>query len=408
MEEVKIIGVGLTPFGKYLDKSLKDLAGEACQNAFEDAGISAMDIQAAFSANSMAGLITGQECIRGQVMLRPLGIGDIPIINVENACASSSSALYLAWMAVGAGQFDAVLVLGVEKLYHQDRQKSYQAISSSMDVERIQDWLIIREEEKKMASLRPGQERTRDRSIFMDFYAISARNHMARYGTTPEQLAEIAVKNHYHGSLNPYARYHQIYTVEEVLHSPLVAHPLTRLMCSPIGDGGGAVIVCSADYAKARARDDAITLAAVSLGSSVERQTDEPDIIERVGNRAYETAGLGPEDIDVAELHDATAFGELIATEQLGFCAEGEGGAFAVEGNSKIDGKLPINTSGGLESRGHPVAATGVAQVAELVRQLQGQAGLRQVENAKVGLSQNGGGAIGLESATMTVTILKK
>ena len=408
MQEVKIIGVGLTPFGKYLDKGLKDLAGEACQNAFVDAGISAMDIQAAFSANSMAGLITGQECIRGQVMLRPLGIGDIPIINVENSCASSSTALYLAWMAVGAGQFDVVLVLGVEKLFHQDRKKCYQAISSSMDVERIQDWLVIKEEEKKMSSLRPGQERTRDRSIFMDFYAISARHHMAKYGTTQEQLAEIAVKNHYHGSLNPYARYHQIYTAEEVLHSPLVSYPLTRLMCSPIGDGGGAVIVCSADYAKARGQDDAITLAAISLGSGVDRQTDEPDIIERVGNRAYEMAGIGPEDIDVAELHDATSFGELIATEQLGFCGEGEGGDFAVQGHSKIDGKLPVNTSGGLESRGHPVAATGVAQVAELVRQLQGQAGLRQVENAKVGLSQNGGGAIGLESATMTVTILKK
>jgi len=408
MREVKIIGVGLTPFGKFPERSLKDLAAEACHNCFQDAGIAPMDVQAAFVANAMAGLITGQECIRGQVMLRPLGIGDIPVINVENACASSSSALYLAWMAVGSGQFDAVLVLGVEKLYHPEREKSYQAIASSMDVERIQEWLIIKEEVEEMSSIRPGQERTAGRSVFMDFYAMGARMHMAKYGTTVEQLAATAVKNHYHGSLNPYARYHQVYTVDEVLNSPLVAYPLTRLMCSPVGDGAGATVVCSADYAKARASNDSVTIAAAALGSGVDRQPDEPDIVSRVAGRAYESAGIGPEDIDVAEVHDATAFGELMAVEELGFCERGEGGRFAEEGHSKLDGKIPINTSGGLESRGHPVAATGVAQVAELVRQLQGKAGLRQVENAKVGLAQSGGGAIGIEAAAMAVTILKR
>ncbi len=408
MREVKIMGVGLTPFGKFLDRSLKDLCSEACTNAFQDAGISPMDVQAAYVANSMAGLITGQECIRGQVMLRPMGIGDIPVINVENACASSSTALYLAWMAVSSGMQEAVLVLGAEKLYHQERARSFQAIASSMDVERIQEWLVIRGEEDKHQNVRPGQERSPDRSVFMDFYAIGARTHMAKYGTTLEQLAALSVKNHYHGSLNPYARYHQVYTVEEVLNSPLVAYPLTRLMCSPIGDGAGAAIVCSAEYAKARDKKDAVTLAAVALGSGVDRQLDEPDIVSRVGSRAYEIAGAGPEDIDVAELHDATAFGELQATEELGFCQRGEGGRFAEEGHSRLEGKLPVNTSGGLESRGHPVAATGVAQVAELVRQLQGKAGLRQVEDAKVGLAQNGGGAIGIEAAAMAVTIVTR
>lgn len=408
MQEVKIIGVGLTPFGKFLDRSLKDLAGEATQNAFNDAGIASMDVQAAFVANSMAGLITGQESIRGQVMLRPLGIGDIPIINVENACASSSTALYLAWLAVRAGQFDAVLVLGVEKLYHQDRLKSYQAIASSMDLERIKEWLQISEEEKELAGIRPGQERTSNRSIFMDFYAMGARMHMARYGSTVEQLAAISEKNHYHGSLNPYARYAKAYTIEEVLNSPLVAYPLTRLMCSPIGDGAGAAVICSPDFARARGRDDAVTLAAVSIGSGVDRQPGEPDIVSRVGGRAYETAGIGPQDIEVAELHDATAFGELMAAEELGFCERGEGGRFAEQGHTRLGGKIPVNTSGGLESRGHPLAATGVAQVAELVRQLQGKAGLRQVENARVGLAQNGGGAIGLEAAAMAVTIVTR
>ncbi len=406
MQEVKIIGVGLTPFGKFLDRSLKDLAREAVENALDDAGVSSMDVQAAFVANSMAGLITGQECIRGQVMLRPMGMGDIPVINVENACASSTTALYLAWMAVGSGQFDAVLVLGVEKLYHADRSRSYQAIASSMDLEQIQDWLVIKEQEQQMNGIRPGQKRTRDRSVFMDFYAMGARVHMAKYGTTVEQLAALSAKNHYHGSLNPYARYHKVYTMDEILNAPLVAYPLTRLMCSPIGDGAGAAIVCSADYARARGKTDAVSVRSICLASGVDRQVEEPDITSRVGGRAFELSGVGPEDVDVAELHDATAFGELSAAEELGFCPRGEGGRFAEEGHSRLGGKLPINTSGGLESRGHPLAATGVAQVAELVRQLQGKAGLRQVENAKVGLAQNGGGAIGLEAAVMAVTIL--
>lgn len=408
MEAVKIIGIGLTPFGKFLDRSLKDLAREACSNAFADAGIAAMDVQSAFVANAAAGLITGQECIRGQVMLRPLGIGDIPIINVENACASSSAALYLAGMAVGSGAADVVLVLGVEKLYHPDRNRSYQAIASGMDLEQIQDWLWLREDEKKFMTIKPGQAITPSRSVFMDFYAMGARMHMAKYGTTVEQLAALSVKNHFHGSLNPHARYRTVYTLEEVLASPLVNYPLTRLMCSPIGDGAAAAILCSADYARARGRSDAVTVAAVALGSGVDRQPDEPDIIARVGRRAYDQAGIGPADVQVAELHDATAYGELQAAEELGFCARGEGGRFALEGHSRLGGKFPVNTSGGLESRGHPVAATGVAQVAELVHQLQGKAGKRQVAGARVGLAQNGGGAIGLEAAAMTVTILTR
>jgi acetyl-CoA acetyltransferase len=408
MQEVKIIGVGLTPFGRFPGRSLKDLAREACQNVFFDSAISPMDLQAAFVANAMAGIITGQECIRGQVMLRPLGIGDIPVINVENACASSSSAMLLAWMAISSGQYDTVLVLGVEKLYHQDRARSYQAIAASMDLEQIESWLTVKQDDQTYTVVRPGQEHTKDRSVFMDFYAMAARMHMATYGTTVEQLAALACKNHFHGSLNPYARYRKAYTEEEILRSPLVSYPLTRLMCSPIGDGGAAAILCSADYARARGKKDAVTVAAVALGSGVDRQLDEPDIVARVGGRAFEIAGVGPEDIDVAELHDATAFGELMAAEELGFCPRGEGGPFAAAGHTRLGGKLPVNTSGGLESRGHPVAATGVAQVAELVHQLQNKAGLRQVQDAHVGLAQNGGGAIGVEAAAMAVTILTR
>jgi acetyl-CoA acetyltransferase len=408
MQEVKIIGVGLTPFGRFPERSLKDLAREACTNVFTDAGISPMDLQAAFVANAMAGIITGQECIRGQVMLRPIGIGDIPVFNIENACASSSSALYLAWMSIASGQADVVLVLGVEKLYHSERARSYQAIAASMDLEQIETWLYLKQDEKPPADVRPGQARTADRSVFMDFYAMGARMHMARYGTTVEQLAALSAKNHFHGSLNPHARYRRVYSIEEILNSPLVSYPLTRLMCSPIGDGGAAAVLCSADYARARGKSDAVTVAAVALGSGVDRQPGEPDIVGRVGSRAYEAAGVGPDDVAVAELHDATAFGELMAAEELGFCERGQGGLFAEQGHSRLGGKLPINTSGGLESKGHPVGATGVAQVAELVHQLQDKAGARQVKNAKVGLAQNGGGAIGIEAAAMAVTILTR
>ena len=328
MEEVKIIGVGLTPFGRFLDLSLKDLGREACQQAFQDAGIAAMDVQAAFMANAMAGLITGQECVRGQIILRAMGIGDIPVVNVENANASSSSALYLAWLAISAGHFDVILVLGSEKLCHPERARTYQAIAASMDLEQITEWLALKETDPKPVTARPGQELVRVRSVYMDFFAMAARRHMAKYGTTVEQLAAISVKNHYHGSLNPGARYREAYTIEQVLNAPLVAYPLTRPMCSPLSDGAAAMILCSADYARARGRTDAVTVKAVALGSGVDRQPDEPDIAARVGQRAYDLAGAGPEDVSVAELHDATAFTELQATEELGFCPRGEGGLF--------------------------------------------------------------------------------
>jgi len=410
MREVKIIGVGMTHFGKFLERSMKDLTREACLTAFAEAGIEPKQIQSAYVGNAMAGLVTGQECIRGQVVLRPLGIGGIPVINVENACASSSSALHLAWLAVASGMYDLVLALGVEKLYHQDKKKSFMAIASAMDMEIINQFLALQQtkkEEQPEAKTGPESGGGGGRSIFMDFYAIAARMHMQKYGSTQEQFAVISAKNHFHGSLNPHAQYRDVYTPEQVLASPLVSFPLTRLMCSPIGDGAAAAVLASPEMAQKLNARQPVIVAGSALGSGMDRTMNAPDIVARVGKTAYEMAGIGPEDVNVSEVHDATVYGEVQACEELGFCPPGEGAVFGAEGHTKLGGKLPVNTSGGLESKGHPVGATGVAQIAELVWQLQGRAGNRQVPGAKVGLAENGGGAIGIEAAAMSVHILK-
>ncbi len=409
MREVKVIGVGMTHFGKFLERSMKDLTREACTAAFAEAGVEPKQIQAAYVGNAMAGLVTGQECIRGQVVLRPLGIGGIPVFNVENACASSSAAFHLAWLGVASGAYDLALALGVEKLYHEDKKKSFMAIASAMDVEIIAQFLALQQTKKPEAVEGESKSKSESggRSIFMDFYAIGARMHMQRYGSTQEQFAAIAAKNHYHGSLNPHAQYRETYTAEQILASPLVSYPLTRLMCSPIGDGAAAAVLASPELAKRLGAKQPVTVAGSALGSGMDRPWNAPDIVARVGKLAYEMAGLGPEDVNVAEVHDATVYGEVQACEELGFCPAGEGASFGAAGHTKLGGKLPVNTSGGLESKGHPVGATGVAQIAEIVWQLQGRAGTRQVPGAKVGLTENGGGAIGIEAAAMSVHILK-
>jgi len=409
MQEVKIIGVGMTHFGKFLERSMKDLSREACATAFTEAGIEPQQLQAAYVGNAMAGLVTGQECIRGQVVLRPLGIGGIPVINVENACASSSTAFHLAWLAVASGAYDLALALGVEKLYHEDKKVSFTALAAAMDVEIIQQFLALQQPKKAEAGEGGGKPKSEGggRSIFMDFYAIGARMHMQRYGSTQEQFAAIAAKNHYHGSLNPHAQYRETYTPEQILASPLVSYPLTRLMCSPIGDGAAAAVLASPEMARKLGARQPVTVAGSALGSGRDRKMNEPDIVARVGKVAYEMAGIGPEDVKVAEVHDATVYGEVQASEELGLCPAGEGALFGAAGHTRLGGKLPINTSGGLESKGHPVGATGVAQITEIVWQLQGRAGNRQVAGATVGLTENGGGAIGVEAAAMSVHILK-
>ncbi|MBN1613986.1 MAG: thiolase family protein [Deltaproteobacteria bacterium] len=413
MRKVKIIGGAVTKFGRHLDRNMKSLVAEAVNGALASAGIDKGMLQGAWVGNAAQGLLNGQECIRGQVVLRAMGIGGIPVVNVENACAASATALNGAWAMVALGEMDVAVAIGMEKMYMEDKSKVIAAFTGGMDVEMLP---VIMENFKKQeeqvrkeleALGQAGKEKSGQRTVFMDVYAIGARRHMTKYGTTQRQLAAISSKNHFHSSMNPFAQYQNTFTIEEVIAAPEVAWPLTRPMCSPIGDGAAAVIVCSDEFAR-RTGAKGVEIAACLLGSGEDFPPGGKNpTLQKLSRRAYEKAGLGPEDISIAELHDATAFGELYVTEELGFCKEGEGGPFAEAGHSTLGGKLPVNVSGGLESQGHPVGATGVRQIVELYWHLTGQAGKRQVEGAKVGLAQNAGGTIGEGEAALSVTILK-
>ena len=242
----------------------------------------------------------------------------------------------------------------------------------------------------------------------MDAYAMMARWHMSKYGSTQRQMGAIASKNHFHASLNPNAQYQNLMTIEEVLADSPVTFPLTRAMCAPVGDGAAAAVVCSESFLKRFARNRGVKILASILGQGSDRNLDGEDIGERLSKAAYAMAGLGPEDVDFAELHDATAYGELHQSEVMGFCSPGEGGPLAESGATRLGGAKPINTSGGLEGRGHPIGASGLGQTHELILQLRGEAGGRQVDGARIGLAQNGGGSIGVEEAAMCIHILEK
>jgi len=412
MRKVKIIGGAVTKFGRHLDRNMKSLAAEAVTGALEDAGITKEQLQCAWVGNSVQGLFDGQESIRGQVVLSPLGIGGIPVINVENACASSATALNGAWAQVALGEMDVALVLGMEKMFMTDKSKSLALFIGGTDVGMIPE--IIKTFKKAQESLKEergtkgDKEKVKRRSGAMDFYAIGARAHMKKYGSTQRQLAVIASKNHYHSTMNPLAQYQKEFTVEEVLNDVEVAYPLTRAMCAPVGDGAAAAIICSEDFAKKVGTKHITEIGACVLASGETPQKDAKGTLTKLAEKAYEKAGLGPQDIDLAEVHDATAFGELYTTESLLFCPEGEGGSFAEAGHSTLGGKLPINVSGGLESQGHPIGATGIRQVVELFWHLTNRVGKRQVEGAKVGLAQNAGGILATgQPAALSVTILK-
>lgn len=402
MREVQVLGVGMTAFGKFLERGLKALGGEATCAALADAGVAADELQAAFVGNAMAGLITGQECIRGQVILRALGLGGLPVYNMENACASASTAFHTAWMAVAGGMYDVALALGVEKLYDEDKKKSFTALGSAVDVEAAAAFARELNRDRGADAAEGAGER---RSVFMDFYALEAREHMARYGTRREDYALVAVKNHGNGSLNPKAQFQRARTLEEVLAAPMIADPLTRLMCSPIGDGAAAAILVSADFARRHGGAKPVTVAASVLASGAPAARRAASVVTRAAERAYRMAGVGPEDLDVAEVHDASAPAEVFLYEELGFCKPGEGGRLVAAGVTALAGKLPVNTSGGLLAKGHPVGATGIAQVVEVVEQLRGSAGARQVSGAKVALTQNAGGVLEGEPAACAVHV---
>jgi len=334
--------------------------------------------------------------VRGQVALRETGLLGVPFFNVENACASASSAFHLAWMAVASGQCEVALAVGAEKLVHPDKARSLAALGAATDLERRADL---------EAFVYAGGADPGSGSLFMDIYALLARRYAERSGATERDFAAVAVKNHRHGALNPKAQYRDEVTVEEVLASRAISGPLRLLMCSPIGDGAAALVLCSAERAAAIGAD-AVRVRATAVASGSDE--DVPVAVERAAARAYAQAGIGPEDLDVLEVHDAAAPAELQIYEELGLCAPGEGPSLLASGATELGGRVPVNPSGGLLSKGHPVGATGCAQLVELTEQLRGRAGARQVEGARIALAENAGGFLAPDQAVAAVTILSR
>jgi acetyl-CoA acyltransferase len=402
-DNVVVAGVGMTRFGKYLERGVRSLAEEAVGDALKDAGLESKDVQTAYFANAVSGLITGQEMIRGQAALRNTGLLGIPIFNVENACASAASAFHLAWLAVASGQYDVALAVGAEKLFHEDKTRAFRAIGTAVDLESLQELKKKMAETQSKSAPAGDQKAGENRSFFMDIYASMTREYMKQSGATAEDFADVAVKNHDHGALNPRAQYRNRCTREEVLASREISPPLTLMMCSPIGDGAAAAILCSNKVASRLGVRKPIEVRASVLISGRDRKQDEPGAAERAAKRAYEVAGIGPEDVNVIEVHDAAAPAELMVYEDIGLCQRGEGPALLRTGKTKLGGRHVVNPSGGLLAKGHPIGATGIAQIVEICEQLRGTAGERQVTGARVGMTENGGGFLGRDAAAMSV-----
>ena len=412
MNDIYIVGVGMTPFGRLLDRSLYDLVEEAVGLALKDAGASTRDVGAAYYGTLTNGMLQGQTAIPGPIAMRRLGIEGVPVFSVENACATGSSAFNLATLALRAGQCDIALAVGAEKMNIDDKAKMFAVFDGGWDIstlEQNKETLLAMGEGVVPP---PGTMSERPYSVFMDVYAAICRNHMKRYGTTQRQIAAVAAKNHQHSVHNPLAQFQQPFSIEQVLASPPIAYPLTTLMCSPISDGAAAVLLCNAEGLKRLqgAGDRAIRVLASVVQTGTSRGLDEPEKIIAclAAKKAYEQAGVAPSDVDVAEVHDASAIGEILNAESLMLVPFGEGGPAAERGDFTVGGKMPINPSGGLESKGHPIGATGLGQIHELVTQLRGEAGKRQVERARVAIQENGGGLFGIEEAVVAVNILAK
>ncbi len=416
MRDVYIIAVGMTRFGKHMDCTEKDLVAKAVAKTMADVPeLKISDIQSVFFSNMCWGFFNMQHSIRGQVSLRPLGLEGIPITNVENACACGSTALHGAYKDVASGLFECSLAVGMEKLYNDDKMKSFMAFSGGMDIANMDAHLnnlrtLTRGLKLEIPVNEDDAGAGQNRSAFMDAYAAGVRWHMDTYGTTQQQLALIASKSHFNSSLNPNAQFQKPMTEDEVLQARSVVWPLTVPMCAPIGDGAACAIVCSGNFLKKLKSARPVKILASVLGSGTNRPYDRPDldIAARLSRQAYDIAGVGPKDMSLAEVHDATAYGELHQYESLGFCPIGEGGPFAETGATKLGGEIPVNTSGGLISRGHPIGASGLGMIHELVTQLRHEAGPRQVEGCRLAIGENGGGMMAYEEVAMTIHILER
>ena len=415
LSEVYLVGAFSTVFGKRAGDSVKDLTREVFLGLLNDAGLDeGCDIESCWFGN--CGMwIENQGSIRGQVCLTPLvreGLFPerVPVINVEGGCATASLALNGAWKDIAAGIADFAIALGVEKTFYPDNPTySTRIFEGGIDQYNKDEWRDYYSAAGEILgkAFSPGS----GRSIFMDTYAMQACHHMQRYGTSQAQIAAVAAKNHCHGALNNRAQYRFEMTVDEVLADREVSWPLTRSMCAPIGDGAAGALLVSGQRLRqlpSSVRERAVRVLATSLSGGKYRDLDEAGLSRNAAQKAYKQAGLSPAAIDIAEVHDATAFCEIYQTEMLGLCKEGEGGLFVESGATQIGGSLPINTSGGLVSKGHPVGATGLSMIAELTEQLRCEAGDRQVHGAHTALAENGGGVIGFDEAACSVVILQR
>ena len=379
MREVAIIGAGLIPFGNYPEKTLADIAWPAVKQAVRDSGIKKQEIEAVYCGTALGGMMAGQR------IMKKVGLTGIPIINIENACSSSSTAFREAWIAVAAGIYDAALVIGVEKLTKFGGGT-----------------LPLEKEDFEVAH----------GLVMPALYAMRARRYMHEFGLTEDQLAKVSVKARKHGGLNPDAQFRDPVTIEQVKNARPVADPMTLFHCCPSGDGAAAVVICSAEKARQHTTSPIRVLGSeINSGKYLTgfRDMTSPEITLRGAEQLYEEAGIGPEDVDLAEVHDAFAIAELLYYEALGFCARGDAAKLLEDGETSLGGRIPVNPSGGLLAKGHPIGATGVAQIVEIVRQLRGQCGERQVEGAKVGLTHcTGGGISGFDHGVCSIHLFAR
>ena len=384
--EVVVAGGEVGAFGLWPDSSLQTLAQPVVEAALRDAGVQAAQLEAAYVGNALGGLMQGQETMLGQMLLPESGIQGIPVHNVKNACSSGADAIALAWSAVAYGQYDCVLVLGVEKMTHPDRTRAMAALASASDRQPTD----------------PG------RSVFMDLNAERAKNYMRRYGATPRHFALCAAKNRFHASLNHKAAVRTLMDADAILQDRMVLDPLTRAMCGGIADGAAAVVLVSSAFARRHGLHGPKVRASCVVSGQPQRSADAPSASARCGVLAFAAAGLDPRDVSLAEVHDPTAPQEFIDIEDLGLCAPGQAFVLTESGQTQLGGRMPVNVSGGLTCRGHPVGATGVAQIVELSRQLSDRAGPAQVAGARWGLAQMAGGLLGSDSAVACVHLLER
>lgn len=396
-----VAGAVMTDFGK-AGPGMLALTEQATAGALADAGAQAREVQQVYFGNGAAGLLQGQEMIRGQVLLRHTGLLGATMINVENACASSSSAFFLACAAVSSGQVEVAMAIGAEQLVVTDKSRSFAALAAATDIERRAEMRAI---VSQLALGQSGGEPLPASSPLMEHYAAKGQDYLDRSGATEADLAALVVKSRRFGSLNPRAHFQTETTVEQVLEGRLINAPLRMAMCAPLSNGAAAVVVMSA--AAARSRDRAqVRVRGVSVRSNDPDSPTSPTAA--AGREVFEQAGIGPSDVDFAEMHDAAAPAELIIMEELGLAPRDSAFKMLRLGETSLGGNLPVNSSGGLLSRGHPIGATGCAQIVELADQLRGRAGVRQVEHARVGLAQNGGGVLEGDEATVTISVLER